>query len=456
MVLFRRRNQARSGSIGARGGERGPLYWVVRLVRSVLLRLTVVSVFGLLAAAAGGVRLAAQTPPATTPAPAPVPAQPPAQTPPATPPDVPPGSPAPENGNNAPPVTPALNVAFAQWLDGVREEALKRGIRPEIVKQAFDGIEPVTQILERDRAQAEFTLSTQQYFDRRLTRETLATAKQFAKQYHPLLLRVQKAFGVPPRYLISVWGLESNFGRFAGLRPMIPTLATLAFDARRGAYFREELFKALTVVDQGYIELPALRGSWAGAMGQPQFMPSSYLAYAQDFDGDGKRDIWTSQPDVFASIANYLKERGWDADQNWGRQVSVTDRVRPRITEAAPLRTTGCRAERQLSVPLSMREWKQLGIRRKDGGPLPATDTTASFLETDDGRRYLVSRSYEAILAYNCAHTYALSVSMLGDAVEGLGALPVSKVTRHATKGKAHGKTTKHRAPAKRAKSTKK
>jgi membrane-bound lytic murein transglycosylase B len=347
-------------------------------------------------------------------------------------------------------------VAFAQWLDGVREEALKRGIKPDVVKLAFDGIEPVTQILERDRAQAEFTLTTQQYFDRRLTRDTLATAKQFARQHRELLLRVQKAFGVPPRYLIAVWGLESNFGRFAGLRPMIPTLATLAFDQRRGAYFRQELFNALTVLDRGEIDLPALRGSWAGAMGQPQFMPSSYLAYAQDFDGDGKKDIWTSQPDVFASIAFYLKERGWDADQNWGRQVTVTDRMRERMTEAAPQRTTGCRAERQLSVPLALREWRKLGVRRKDGGLLPTSDATASFLETDDGRRYLLSRNYEAVLAYNCAHTYALSVSMLGDAIEGIGALPVSKVklTRHATKGKGHAKPTRHRAPAKRAKTT--
>jgi membrane-bound lytic murein transglycosylase B len=356
---------------------------------------------------------------------------------------------APATGAVPAAATPAIAAAFSQWLEGVRDEALKRGIRPETIKQAFDGVEPVAQILERDRAQAEFTLSTQQYFDRRLTRDTLATAKQYARQHRDLLLRIYKAFGVPPRYLISVWGLESNFGRFAGLRPMIPTLATLAFDPRRAAYFREELFDALQVVDRGYIDLPALKGSWAGAMGQPQFMPSSYLAYAQDFDNDGKRDIWTSAPDVFASIAFYLKERGWEADQTWGRQVKFAESARARIADAAPQRTTGCRAVRQLSEPRPLRTWRQLGIRRLDGGPLPNTDQPASLLQTDDDRRYLVSRNYEAILAYNCAHTYALSVSMLGDAIDGLGKLPTSKAAKRPAK-KGKGKAKAHAKPGSR------
>jgi membrane-bound lytic murein transglycosylase B len=345
-------------------------------------------------------------------------------------------------------------MPFPQWLDGLREEALKRGIRPETVNQALDGVEPVERILERDHSQAEFALTTQQYFDRRLTRETLATAKQDATRYRDLLRRVQKAFGVQPRYLIAVWGLESNFGRFSGVRPMIPTLVTLAYDARRGSYFREELFNALLVLDRGYIALPDLKGSWAGAMGQPQFMPSSYLAYAQDFDGDGRRDIWASQPDVFASIAFYLKQRGWNADQTWGRPVKLAESARDAITAAAPLRTTGCRAVRQMSVPLPLRTWRQLGVRRPDGGLLPNTDVDASLLQTDDGRRYLVYRNYEAFLAYNCAHTYALSVSMLGDAIEGLGSLPVSKAARHASKGKAKPHTKAHH-PARAARHSK-
>ncbi len=398
----------------------------------------------------------AQPTPPQQPTPPPSSSQQPTTPPPATPaPAAPAGAAVPEPNTQGTPASAATATggtaaAFSQWLDGVREEALKRGIKPETVKQALDGVEPVAQILERDRSQAEFTLTTQQYFDRRLTRETLATAKQDEKKYKPLLLRVQKAFGVQPRYLIAVWGLESNFGRFAGLRPMIPTLATLAFDARRGSYFREELFNTLQIVDRGDIALADLKGSWAGAMGQPQFMPSSYLAYAQDFDGDGRRDIWTSQPDVFASIAFYLKQRGWTDGQSWGRQVKVADSAHERIAEAAPPRTTGCRAERQLSARLPLKTWRKLGVRRNDGGLLPATDVEASLLQTDDGRKYLVSRNYEAILGYNCAHTYALSVSMLGDAMEGLGTLPVSKASRHVSKAKskAHGKA--HGRPAAR------
>jgi membrane-bound lytic murein transglycosylase B len=420
------------------------VYWVVRHGRTVSLTLTVLAMLAIDPARHSAAQVPTSPPPQSPPAAQPpVAAPPPATTPPLTTPP-PPGQPEtqPDASATPPAAAAAVTAAFSQWLEGVRDEALKRGIRPETIKQAFDGVEPVAQILERDRAQAEFTLSTQQYFDRRLTRDTLATAKQYAKQHRDLLLRIYKAFGVPPRYLISVWGLESNFGRFAGIRPMIPTLATLAFDQRRAAYFREELFDALQVIDRGYIDLPALKGSWAGAMGQPQFMPSSYLAYAQDFDGDGKRDIWTSQPDVFASIAFYLKERGWEADQTWGRQVKVAESARTRITEVAPLRTAGCRAVRQLSEPRPLRTWRQLGIRRFDGGPLPNTDQPASLLQTDDNRRYLVSHNYEAILAYNCAHTYALSVSMLGDAIDGLGKLPVSKAARKPAKGKgkAHAK----------------
>jgi membrane-bound lytic murein transglycosylase B len=401
------------------------VYWVVRHGRTVSLTLTVLAMLAIAPSRHSAAQVPASPPPQAQPEPQP---QPDASAAPTTP---------------TAATTTEVGAAFSQWLEGVRDEAVKRGIRPETIKQAFDGVEPVAQILERDRAQAEFTLTTQQYFDRRLTRDTLATAKQYARQHRDLLLRIYKAFGVPPRYLISVWGLESNFGRFAGIRPMIPTLATLAFDQRRAAYFREELFDALQVIDRGYIDLPALKGSWAGAMGQPQFMPSSYLAYAQDFDNDGKRDIWTSPPDVFASIAFYLKERGWEADQTWGRQVKFAETARTRITEAVPFRTTGCRAVRQLTEPRPLRTWRQLGIRRVDGGPLPNTDQAASLLQTDDNRRYLVSRNYEAVLAYNCAHTYALSVSMLGDAVDGLGKLPVSKAARKPAKkgkGKPHAK----------------
>lgn len=319
---------------------------------------------------------------------------------------------------------PAPLPPFPEWLEGVKAEAIARGIGEETVTRALTGVEPVPQILERDRAQAEFTLTMKEYMERRLNYATLKTAQDAAAEYRALLARVGKTYDVPPRFLVSVWGLESNFGRFAGVRPMIPTLATLAYEPRRATFFRRQLFDALVVLDKGYIDLPRLNGSWAGAMGQPQFMPSSYLMYAQDFDGDGRRDIWTSQADVFASIAYYLQQHHWDGEQTWGRRVTVPKAARAKVDEEAPLRSSGCRAERQMTVPLTLDTWRKLGVRRADRGALPSGEMAASLVETDSGQAYLVYRNYEALLAYNCAHTYALSVSLLADAVAGISPLP--------------------------------
>src|SRR5687767_2551520 len=225
-----------------------------------------------------------------------------------------------------PPVAPlpVERPPFDVWLAELRAEAGTRGIRPEILDAAFERVEPVPQVLERDRTQTEFTLDLEAYLKRRLTRDTVATAQRMYSRHRSLLQRVGKRYGVDPRILVSVWGLESNFGRFAGVRPTIPTLATLAYDTRRTALFRAELFNALEILNRGDIELAKLKGSWAGALGQPQFMPSSYLKHAEDFNGDGLKDIWTTHGDIFASIANYLKERGWDEDETWGREVKTT------------------------------------------------------------------------------------------------------------------------------------
>jgi membrane-bound lytic murein transglycosylase B len=394
----------------------------------------------------------AQTPPAPQSQPATAAAQPasaqpapaqPATVPAAQSPTAPDDPAAPVGGPVATPVLPP----FDEWLDGVRIEAIKRGISTETVSRALTGVEPVPQILERDRTQAEFSLTMSQYFERRLTYDILKIAKQSAERHRTLLDEVEKKYGVQSRFLVSVWGLESNFGRFAGVRPMIPTLATLAYEPRRATFFRQQLFDALVVVDKGYIELSKLNGSWAGAMGQPQFMPSSYLAYAQDFDGDGRRDIWTSQADVFASIAFYLKSRSWNSGHTWGRRVIVPDKSRDVLKELAPLRTTGCRAERQMTTPMTLTAWKQHGVTRADRSPLPAGDATASLLETDDGKAYLVYDNYEALLAYNCAHTYALSVSLLSDAIDGIEPLPTmsSRAPKKASakvKGKGKNRTS--------------
>jgi peptidoglycan lytic transglycosylase B len=314
-----------------------------------------------------------------------------------------------------PPIAPVapLPPPFAEWLAALRTEAAGRGIRPEILDQALDGVEPVAQILDRDHSQAEFTLDLAAYLKRRLTTPTIRTAQRMYSQHRALLARIGERYGVDPRVVVAVWGLESNFGRFAGVRPTIPTLVTLAYDPRRGEMFRSELFSALEILNRGEIEIGALKGSWAGALGQPQFMPSSYLEYAQDFDGDGRRDIWTSAADVFASIAYYLQRHGWTRGEAWGREIKVAASVQARAL-AIPRRDTGCRAERLMTAPQTLKSWRQLGLQTLAGGSLPASATPASLVLAGT-RSFLLYSNYDALLAYNCAHTYALSVALLSD-----------------------------------------
>jgi membrane-bound lytic murein transglycosylase B len=310
-------------------------------------------------------------------------------------------------------VPPLPLPPFPEWLAGVRAEAEARGIRPEVLDRALAGIEPVAQILERDRTQAEFTLTLDGYLRRRLPPRTIRTAREMYRRQRTLVDRIGKAYGVDPRLLIAVWGLESEFGRFAGVRPTFPTLATLAYDPRRGAMFRNELLDALEIVNRGDIELERLKGSWAGALGQPQFMPSSYLRYAQDFDGDGRRDIWSSPPDVFASIAYYLQQHGWQKSRTWGREVVVSAAAAKKL-EGLPRRSEGCRARREMSIPQPLSAWSKLGLRTITHQPLPTAAIQASLIR-DESRAFLVYGNYEALLDYNCAHSYALSVALLAD-----------------------------------------
>jgi membrane-bound lytic murein transglycosylase B len=313
-----------------------------------------------------------------------------------------------------PPAASAAQPSFEEWLSGVRAEALTRGIREATLDAALTGLEPVPTVIQRDRTQAEIVQTLDHYLAQRLSKKVVLTAQTMRKTHAAVLKEVSEKYGVPPGVLVAIWGLESNFGRFSGVRPTIATLATLAYDPRRSTMFREELVDALKILDSGDVEPSAMRGSWAGALGQPQFMPSSFLLYAQDFDGDGKRDIWKSTPDVFASIANYLAAHGWNKDQTWGREVRVTRAVLDSLPEAAPLQTEGCLARRQMTVPLPVSAWRKLGVKTVAGGPLPAADIEASLV-SGVKRHFLVYPNYQAILDYNCVHAYGLSVGLLGD-----------------------------------------
>ncbi len=268
-----------------------------------------------------------------------------------------------------------------------------------------------------DRTQAELTVTFERYLSSRLTPTVVSRGRALAAQHRAVLNGIEQKYDVQRRFMLSIWGMETRFGRVTGNTPIFQALATLAWEPRRAAFFRGQLFDALAIVNNGYIDAASMTGSWAGAMGQPQFMPSSYLQYAVDFDADGSRDIWRSSADALASIANYLKGWGWKGDETWGREVQLTRVIRERIADAIPLRTDGCFAMRDMTERRPLAEWRRLGVRLKGGQPLPDADIEAGLVETED-RGFLVYTNYDALLRYNCAHHYALSVALLADRLQ--------------------------------------
>ena len=317
----------------------------------------------------------------------------------------------------APTEQPAARPSFSEWLAGVRADALHRGIRSEIVDQALATVEePEPSVIERDRTQAETVLSLERYVARQLRPTVIRTAQEMYTRHRTVLTEVSDRYGVSPRIIVGIWGLESNFGKFSGVRPTIGALATLAWDPRRSAFFRAELLNAMEILDRGDIDVSRMRGSWAGAMGQPQFMPSSYLKWAEDFDEDGRSDIWSSAPDVFASIANYMRAHGWKAGQAWGREVMISRADAKAIANGVERRSGSCVARRDMTVALPMARWQELGVRLTNGAALPKTELTASLV-SGSSRHFLVYDNYNALLEYNCSNTYAIAVALLSDRI---------------------------------------
>ena len=312
----------------------------------------------------------------------------------------------------------AVRPEFSDFLIRLKEQALAQGVGADTVEAALSNLEPLAVVVERDRTQAETVLTIDQYVQRRLTRTFVRTAVDQSRSHRKVLSPISEKYGVPSRVIVAIWGMESNFGRFTGTRPTIQELATLAWEGRRGAFFTSELMDALRIVDRDYIELDRMKGSWAGAMGQTQFMPSSYLAHAQDWDGDGRRDIWNTLPDVFASIANYMQAYGWKSGEAWGREVRLPKGGPLTLIQKVGVRESGCRAAREMTVPLPLAKWQALGVRTATGGTLPKVDREASLLNAGS-KSYLVYRNYDALLGYNCAHAYALAVALLSDRIAG-------------------------------------
>jgi membrane-bound lytic murein transglycosylase B len=303
----------------------------------------------------------------------------------------------------------ATDMPFAEWLEGVRAEALDAGIKPATLDQALAGVEPIPRVIELDRKQPEFTLTFRQYIDRVVPRARIEKGQQKYLENRALLEQVGEKYGVQPRFIVALWGIETDFGRVTGGFPVVNSLATLAYDGRRSSYFRKELMNALKILDQGHITAPEMMGSWAGAMGQSQFMPSSFLAFAEDHDGDGRRNIWTSRADVFASAANYLAKSGWRDDQTWGRRVQLPKGFDTSLADG--------KKERKIS------QWQALGVRRADGRDLPARDLMASIVlpaKDDPTVAYMVYSNYKTILKWNRSNYFATAVGTLSD---GIGAV---------------------------------
>jgi membrane-bound lytic murein transglycosylase B len=294
---------------------------------------------------------------------------------------------------------------FASFIAGVRAEALREGISSSVLRQALSGIVLNAKVLELDRNQPEFTLTWAQYRTRVLPDKRLAAARAAYGRNAALLADVTTRYPADPRIVVGIWGLESGFGAKTGNFGVVEALATLSYDnARRAGYFRAELIKALKILDHGDISPAGMTGSWAGAMGQPQFMPSSYLAYAVDFEGNGRRDIWKSLPDVFASVANYLARSGWRAGEPWGQPIRVPPHFDMALAGRQRMRTLG--------------DWMGQGVRRIDGTKFSRDDVAGDVLLPDGmgGDAFMVYENFNAIRRYNPSDYYALAVGLLGNA----------------------------------------
>jgi membrane-bound lytic murein transglycosylase B len=326
-------------------------------------------------------------------------------------------------GSSSPNETiPHDEQAFQQWLQALIAEARAAGIREDIIQRALVPVKPIPQVVTSDRSQAEFVETLDQYLEKRVTAWRINTGRQRLRENRELLEEVSAAYGVQPRFIVAFWGVETNFGSFTGGTEVVRALVTLAYDPRRSAYFRNELMSALQILNEGHIGLEDMKGSWAGAMGQSQFMPSSFMQYAVDFDGDGRRDIWNSKADVFASIANYLASHGWRNDQTWGREVVLPADYHANADRwQQPEATHSCSVLRRHTVQKTLPEWQAAGIRNLDGSALPTVDFKASIILPDGqgGRAFVTYENFRTILRYNCANNYALSVGYLADSFIG-------------------------------------
>ena len=291
------------------------------------------------------------------------------------------------------------------WLAALRADARKRGVSDEILDAALRDVKPIPRVIELDRRQPEGTMTFAAYVKRVAPPSRVQRGRRLLEQHKALLRKVSAKYGVPASVIVALWGVESDYGRQTGGFPIIGALATLAYDGRRSAYFRGELLNALQILQEAHITPALMTGSWAGAMGQSQFMPSSFLSRAVDHDGDGRRDIWTTHADIFASAANYLKQAGWRKGQLWGRRVKLPQGFNAKLID--------------LKVVKSLADWQALGVRNAWGRALPKVAFDASIIAPDgpEGAAFLVYHNFRVLMKWNRSTYFGATVGLLADQI---------------------------------------
>ena len=293
---------------------------------------------------------------------------------------------------------------WSQWVAEVRIEALKQGIRAEVFDSAFRDIhEPSKQIKGLAKSQPEHRLSYYKYRDSRVDAYRISVGRKKYQQYHDLVTAIGEKYQVDPCFILAFWGLETSYGSYLGNFPVIKSLATLAYDSNRPDFFRKELFIALHILNDGHVNLAHFKGEWAGASGHPQFLPSSWVDYAVDYDSDGHKNIWDSIPDALASIANYMQKNGWHAHQPWAIMVHLPNHFDSKLMG------------KTISKPVS--EWQALGVRTEQGHALPEPELMASVIQPNGGPVFLAYPNYKMILRYNNSIYYAGAIGYLADKI---------------------------------------
>lgn len=307
----------------------------------------------------------------------------------------------------------AADKPFNEWLVDVRQQAREQGISQKTIDEALTNLQPIQKVIDLDRKQPEGTMTFEQYRTRVVTADRIKKGREMMRLHAKELAAAEQKYGVPAEYIVALWAIETNFGQNTGGFDVINALATLAWDGRRHDFFKKELMDALRILDQGHVTHENMKGSWAGAMGQNQFMPSSFHRFAVDGDGDGRKDIWGDLSDVFASTANYLHTVGWKQGQTWGREIRIPASLQGLVDSE---QGTGLNTRARKSLE----EWKRLGVTQVNGQPIPVVPGMTASIVQPDGKgkpAYLVYDNYRCFMHWNKSVYFATSVGLLANEI---------------------------------------